>query len=120
MIRQAYTYLVGALSAVVVIGVAIGVFVVLVCAQVFHELPIPVLSGHDQKTAVAPAKALSPADRQPVAVAPTGGTRSNDGGAEGAGNGATPATGGSHQGAAGLSSDSSAAPAGGHSGSGGG
>ena len=40
MIRQAHTYLVGALSGVVVIGIAIAAFVVLVSAQVFHELPI--------------------------------------------------------------------------------
>ena len=44
MIRQAHTYLVGALSGVVVIGIAIAAFVVLVSAQVFHDLPIPALS----------------------------------------------------------------------------
>jgi hypothetical protein len=59
MIRQAHTYLVGALSGVVVIGIAIAAFVVLVSAQVFHDLPIPALSGSDQKTAVSSAKAVS-------------------------------------------------------------
>lgn len=108
MIRQAYTYLVGALSAVVVIGVAIGVFVVLVCAQVFHELPIPVLSGHDQKTAVAPAKMLTPADRQAVAAVPPSGTQQGGGGAEGAGQATAPPPGGDHQGAAGPTSDGTA------------
>lgn len=72
MIRQAHTYLVGALSGVVVIGIAIAAFVVLVSAQVFHDLPIPALSSTDQKAAaVSQGKALSSPDRQ--AVATTGG-----------------------------------------------
>lgn len=58
MIRQAHTYLVGALSGVVVIGIAIAAFVVLVSAQVFHDLPIPALSSSDQK-AVSQGKALT-------------------------------------------------------------
>jgi hypothetical protein len=71
MIRQAHTYLVGALSGVVVIGIAIAAFVVLVSAQVFHDLPIPALSSSDQKAAaVSQGKALSSPDR---AVATTGG-----------------------------------------------
>ena len=62
MIRQAHTYLVGALSGVTLIGIAIAVFVVLVSAQVFHELPIINVSSPDDKAAaVSPAKAL-PAD----------------------------------------------------------
>lgn len=72
MIRQAHTYLVGALSGVVVIGIAIAAFVVLVSAQVFHDLPIPALSSSDQKPpAVSQAKALSSPDHR--AVATTGG-----------------------------------------------
>jgi hypothetical protein len=71
MIRQAHTYLVGALSGVVVIAIAIAAFVVLVSAQVFHDLPIPALSSSDQKTAVSSGKAVSSPDRQ--AVATTGG-----------------------------------------------
>ena len=56
MIKQAHTYLVGALSGVTLIGIAIAVFVVLVSAQVFHELPIVNVSSPDQKpAAVAPA-----------------------------------------------------------------
>jgi hypothetical protein len=58
MIRQAHTYLVGALSGVVVIGIAIAAFIVLVSAQVFHDLPIPALSSSDQK-AVSQGKALT-------------------------------------------------------------
>jgi len=71
MIRQAHTYLVGALSGVVVIGIAIAAFIVLVSAQVFHDLPIPALSSSDQKAAVSQAKAVGSPDRQ--AVATTGG-----------------------------------------------
>ncbi|HVX33808.1 MAG TPA: hypothetical protein VHA80_11770 [Solirubrobacterales bacterium] len=71
MIRQAHTYLVGALSGVVVIGIAIAAFVVLVSAQVFHDLPIPALTSSDQKpAAVSPAKALHGSS---AAVATTGG-----------------------------------------------
>jgi len=71
MIRQAHTYLVGALSGVVVIGIAIAAFVVLVSAQVFHDLPIPALSSSDQNAAaVSQGKALTSPDR---AVATIGG-----------------------------------------------
>jgi hypothetical protein len=60
MIRQAHTYLVGALSGVVVIGIAIAAFVVLVAGQVFHDLPIPALTSSDGKpAAVSPAKAVT-------------------------------------------------------------
>lgn len=72
MIRQAHTYLVGALSGVVVIGIAIAAFVVLVSAQVFHDLPIPALSSSDQKAAaVSQGKALTGSSDQ-GAVASTG------------------------------------------------
>jgi hypothetical protein len=70
MIRQAHTYLVGALSGVVVIGIAIAAFVVLVSAQVFHDLPIPALSSSDQK-GVSQGKALPGSPGR--AVANTGG-----------------------------------------------
>lgn len=101
MIRQAHTYLVGALSGVVVIGIAIAAFVVLVSAQVFHDLPIPALSSSDQKAAaVSQNKAVGSPDGG--AVASTGGlgtpqasqgnTNANPGGGPGATNG-TPATG---------------------------
>jgi hypothetical protein len=60
MIRQAHTYLVGALSGVVVIGIAIAAFIVLVSAQVFHDLPIPALSSSDQRAAgLSQGKALT-------------------------------------------------------------
>ena len=62
MIRQARTYLVGALSGVTLIGAAIVVFAVLVSAQVFHDWPIAEFANHDQRSAVAPGKALPVAD----------------------------------------------------------
>ena len=72
MIKQAHTYLVGALSGVTLIGIAIAVFVVLVSAQVFHELPIVNASSPDDNAAaVSPAQAL-PADGGATA-AKTGG-----------------------------------------------
>jgi hypothetical protein len=58
MIRQAHTYLVGALSGVTLIGIAIGVFILLVSAQVFHEWPIADLGGHNENSAVSSGQAL--------------------------------------------------------------
>ncbi|MFT3865834.1 MAG: hypothetical protein QM729_16335 [Solirubrobacterales bacterium] len=58
MIRQARNYLVGAFSGVTLIGIAIGVFVLLVSAQVFHNFPLGQLSGQSDSQAVAPSKAL--------------------------------------------------------------
>jgi hypothetical protein len=68
MVRQAHNYLVGALSGVTLIGIAIAVFVVLVSAQVFHDWPIAALSSHNDQAAVAPAKALPGADQSAEAV----------------------------------------------------
>ena len=68
MIRQARTYLVGALSGVTLIGAAIVVFAVLVSAQVFHDWPIAEFANHHQRSAVAPGKAL------PVAAGTEAGT----------------------------------------------
>src|SRR5882757_6313490 len=73
MIKQAHTYLVGALSGVTLIGIAIAVFVVLVSAQVFQELPVVNVSNPEHKaSAVSPAKALSAGGR--TITATTGGT----------------------------------------------
>ncbi|HEX4730969.1 MAG TPA: hypothetical protein VH299_06845 [Solirubrobacterales bacterium] len=73
MVRQAHNYLVGALSGVTLIGIAIAVFVVLVSAQVFHDWPIAALSSHNDQSSVAPAKALPGVD-QTADTAPTGTT----------------------------------------------
>ncbi len=59
MIRQAHTYLVGALSGVTLIGIAIGVFIVLVSAQVFHEFPLADAGSHAERPGVAEARALT-------------------------------------------------------------
>ncbi|MBS1887097.1 MAG: hypothetical protein JSU06_07900 [Actinobacteria bacterium] len=114
MIRQAHTYLVGALSGVVVIVIAIGAFVVLVSAQVFYDLPIPALSGHDQKTAVATGKAVAAPEHRPFAsiggVTPgTGRPATNGKGAGHTGGAARPRGGG--KGAA-TSTHESSPPAG--------
>src|ERR1700761_9139940 len=113
MIRQAHTYLVGALSGVVVVVIAIGAFVVLVSAQVFHDLPIPALSSSDQKTAVSAGKALSSPDHQAVAtagatLAPTG--QATPTGA-GQGGGTTPRAGGHGQPGTGAPNHDVTAPA---------
>jgi hypothetical protein len=64
MIRQAHTYLVGALSGTVVIGAAIAVFVVLVSAQVFTSWPASFGQSSPDKTEVSDARAVvhAPAD----------------------------------------------------------
>jgi hypothetical protein len=90
LIRQAHTYLVGALSGVVVIGIAIAAFVVLVSAQVFHDLPIPALSSSDQK-AVSQGKALTGSPDR--GVANTGGVATGAGPSQALAD-ATPAGGG--------------------------
>jgi hypothetical protein len=51
MVRQAHTYLVGAMSGATLIAIAIAVFVVLVSAQVFRDWPIAALSGGGNETA---------------------------------------------------------------------
>ncbi|MGC1166488.1 MAG: hypothetical protein WA862_10300, partial [Solirubrobacterales bacterium] len=45
MIRQAHTYLVGAMGGATLIALAIVVFAVLVSAQVFRDWPIAALDG---------------------------------------------------------------------------
>lgn len=60
MIRQARTYLVGAMSGTVLIGAAIAVFVVLVSAQVFRDWPVASLgSGGPDEVKVSDAKSAS-------------------------------------------------------------
>lgn len=65
MIRQAHTYLVGAMSGATLIAIAIAAFVVLVSAQVFRDWPIAALGDGGGDTA-----ALSTA--HPAAGAPGG------------------------------------------------
>jgi hypothetical protein len=65
MIRQAHTYLVGAMSGATLIAIAIAVFVLLVSAQVFRDWPIAAL-GDDDTAAVS--------DGHPAAGSATGPT----------------------------------------------
>ncbi|MGD9735090.1 MAG: hypothetical protein AB7V58_05695 [Solirubrobacterales bacterium] len=58
MIRQARRYLVGAVSSVTLISIAIVAFVILVSAQVFKDWPIGDLGGGDQSS-VSEASAVS-------------------------------------------------------------
>jgi hypothetical protein len=52
MIRQAHTYLVGAMSGATLIAIAIAAFVLLVSAQVFRDWPVAAL-GDDDSAAVS-------------------------------------------------------------------
>lgn len=56
MIRQAHTYLVGAMGGATLIAVAIAVFVVLVSAQVFRDWPIAALGDGGESAAVSQAQ----------------------------------------------------------------
>lgn len=73
MVRQAHTYLVGAMSGATLIAVAIAVFVVLVSAQVFSRWPIVALGGDSDSAAVSKAHpaAGSAADAAGALVAAT-------------------------------------------------
>ena len=51
MVREAHTYLVGAMSGATLIAAAIAVFVVLVTAQVFQNWPIDGLGGSGEDSA---------------------------------------------------------------------
>ena len=91
MIRQARGYLMGAMSGATLIAIAIGIFVLLVSAQVYKDWPIAALGGGDEgPAAVSPGQPVDgtgePGDRgassTPVGVLapPTGGS-GRDGGA---------------------------------------
>lgn len=61
MIRQAHSYLAGAVSSAALIGAAVVVFVVLISAQAFHDWPISGLGlgGGGDTAAVAPARPVA-------------------------------------------------------------
>src|ERR1044072_7293733 len=56
MIRQAHTYLVGAVGGATLIAIAIAAFVLLVSAQVFRDWPLAALGSGDDTAAVAEAQ----------------------------------------------------------------
>ncbi|MFN8216282.1 MAG: hypothetical protein U0R71_06760 [Solirubrobacterales bacterium] len=83
MIRQARTYLVGAMSGATLIAVAIVAFVLLVTAQVFEAWPVAALGGGEDQgqvsearvvpgSGVAPARAGAGSGAAAAAAAPTG------------------------------------------------
>jgi hypothetical protein len=105
MIRQARTYLVGAMSGATLIAIAIAVFVLLVSAQVFRDWPIAALGSGDDAAAVSDAKPAGPGgtlagqQASPAAGgrgAATGGSDGN-GGASGQGDGSLASVGNGSQ-----------------------
>src|SRR4051794_2256610 len=102
MIRQARTYLVGAMSGATLIALAIAAFVVLVTAQVFTDWPVGALGDGGGEAAVSAAKpaggegtATEAAARGAGTASPTGARKAGPGGGENASQGgragATPA-----------------------------
>jgi hypothetical protein len=96
MIRQAHTYLVGAMSGATLIAIAIAAFVLLVSAQVFRDWPVAALrSGEDGASlSASQAAAGTPAGIQGAVVGPGAGATTAGGGANGEagqGGGSTPA-----------------------------
>src|SRR3954452_772321 len=114
MIRQARTYLVGAMSGASLIAVAIAVFVLLVSTQVFGDWPVAELLGGGDQPSVSNA-------RETGAPAPAGAGRGEaEGGAKGVGGAEGGGSeGGSGGGPAGLAGGEPGAPAGAEEGGGG-
>jgi hypothetical protein len=104
VIRQAHTYLVGAVGGATLIAIAIVVFVLLVSAQVFRDWPIAALGdGGDDAPAVSESRAVDDAAAATAAtpgpasppVPPAGGDGADGGGAaSGLGGGASGGEGG--------------------------
>ena len=67
MVRQAHTYLVGAVSGVTLIAIAIAAFVLLVSAQVFTDWPIP--GSGDDEAAVSTAQPVGSGAEGPASTA---------------------------------------------------
>jgi hypothetical protein len=98
MIRQAHTYLVGAMSGATLIAIAIAAFVLLVSAQVFRDWPIAALGSGDGGAEVSearPAPGSPGGARDPGPAAANGQATSATGGAGAAakGNGRSGAVG---------------------------
>jgi hypothetical protein len=88
MVRQAHTYLVGAMSGATLIAIAIALFVLLVSAQVFRDWPIAALGG-DGGASVSKAEPVggTPTGNSGTAIgAGAGAARTASGGAPGGGN----------------------------------
>ncbi len=79
MIRQAHTYLAGAMGGATLIAIAIAVFVVLVSAQVFRDWPLAALGDGGNNAAVAPAQAAAGAGGEKAAFDVSSGSGGRDG-----------------------------------------
>jgi hypothetical protein len=112
MVRQAHTYLVGAMSGATLIAVAIAVFVFLVSAQVFRDWPISGLGGSEGSVSKAQPATDSSAAAAASGAAAAGGAAAN--GAAGQGSNVT------RNGSGGLGAPQSGAVQGTQTGSGGG
>ena len=96
MIRQAHTYLVGAMSGATLIAIAIAAFVLLVSAQVFGDWPVAALQNGEDGASVSASQPAggTPAGIQGAVVGPGAGAATAAGGANGEagqGGGSTPA-----------------------------
>src|SRR5262245_57415733 len=99
MVRQAHSYLVGAMSGATLIAMAIAAFVLLASAQVFRDWPLPGLVGGEESSSLserppaggseAPTLASAAAGRAVASstnpVAPGGSVGSGQGGNAGSG-----------------------------------
>ncbi|HEU4392081.1 MAG TPA: hypothetical protein VFR04_00440 [Solirubrobacterales bacterium] len=129
MIRQAHTYLVGAMGGATLIAIAIAVFVVLVSAQVFRDWPLAALGdGGSEGAGVSKAEPAGTTGPGAGADSSSGPGSPANGAANGGGqtraelreNGGSVAAGGGIGGAGGGSGDAAAPgdPGGGQGGSG--
>jgi hypothetical protein len=83
MVRQAKSYLVGAVSGAGLIAAALVAFVLLVSALVFEDLPVAGLVGGGNDPAVSPAQPAAPAAALAKATAAPTGAGAKAGGAGG-------------------------------------
>jgi hypothetical protein len=102
MIRQAHTYLAGAISGTALIGAAVVAFVLLVSLGALRDWPLAGIGGGGEDAAVSEGSSVAPSAVTPAAVTTPGATaarggaqgdrsRQANGGAARQGVGATPA-----------------------------
>src|SRR6476619_5900228 len=115
MIRQAHTYLVGAMSGATLIAIAIAAFVLLVSAQVFRDWPVAALGNGDEGSiSQSQSAGGAPAGVQGAALGAGAGAATAAGGANGeAGRGGGSAPAGTTEGSTGGGGGESGGGAGG-------
>ena len=89
MVRQARNYMVGAMSGAGLIAAAVVVFVVLVSALVFEDLPVVGLGGGDEPSVSAAKPAAAGTAVAGATPAPTAGQAGAAGAGAAKGGGAT-------------------------------